>query len=70
MDLNPYATGGRVYRGVSSAPNIGPLTNLTGYKERDKKYKTRQKNQAVLRRLQARQQKRYMSSEFLKPPGV
>lgn len=63
-----YAVGSRTYRGVSSAPNIGPVTNKTGYAERDRKYQTRRRNRALLNRIQAKQKGRYMSSEYLSSP--
>jgi len=63
-----YAVGSRTYRGVSSAPNIGPVTDKTGYAERDRKYKTRRRNNALLKRIRAGQQKKYMSSDYLSAP--
>lgn len=69
MALNDFATGTRIYRGISSAPHIGPHSSLEGYAARDKKYQTLKKNNAALRRLQARQKNRYMSSDNLTPPG-
>ena len=66
---NKYTAGSRVYNGVSFAPHTGPHSSLEGYAARDKKYKTLKKNNAALRRLQARQKKRYMSSDNLTPPG-
>ncbi len=63
-----YAAGSRVYRGTSSAPNIGPVTNTEGYAERDRKYKTRMRNNALLKRIQAKQRKNYMSSDYLSSP--
>jgi hypothetical protein len=65
---NPYAAGNKVYRGTSSAPNYGPVTGKEGYADRDRKYKTQQKNNALLRRIKARQKGRYMSSENLSAP--
>lgn len=65
--FNPYAAGSKIYNGGSSAPNIGPVDKM-GYRERDLKYKTRQRNNAILRRLQARQSNRYMSSDNLSAP--
>ena len=65
---NSYAAGSKTYRGVSSAPHLGPHTSLEGYAERDKKYKTRKRNNALLRRIQARQQNRHMSSDALSAP--
>jgi hypothetical protein len=67
MDPSSYSVGTRVYRGTSSAPNIGPV-DKTGYAERDRKHRTRMRNQALLKRVQAKQQKRYMSSDYLSSP--
>lgn len=70
MPFNQYAAGSKTYRGVSSAPHIGPLTDVEGYKERDLKYRTRMRNNALLKRIQAGQKKRYMSADYLSaPPG-
>lgn len=68
MSSSSYAVGSKTYRGVSSAPNIGPVTDKQGYAERDRKYKTRQRNTALLRRIQAKQKKRYISSDYLSAP--
>lgn len=68
MSASSYAVGSKTYRGVSSAPNIGPVTNNEGYAERDLKYKTRRRNNALLKRIQAKQQKRYMSADYLSAP--
>ena len=68
MPFNQYAAGSKTYRGVSKAPNLGPVTDVEGYAQRDREYATRQKNNALLRRIQARQQKRYMSSANLSAP--
>jgi hypothetical protein len=62
-----YSVGRRVYRGVSSAPNIGPV-DKQGYAERDRKYKTRLKNQALMKRIKAKQKGRYISSDYLSSP--
>jgi hypothetical protein len=68
MDPSSYSVGSRVYRGVSSAPNIGPVTNKEGYEERDRKHRTRMKQQALMERFKAGQKKRYMSSAYLGSP--
>lgn len=68
MSTSSYAAGSKTYRGVSSAPNIGPVTNKEGYAERDLKYRTRRRNNALLKRVKAKQQKRYMSADFLSAP--
>lgn len=64
---NSYSAGSKIYNGGSSAPNIGPVDKM-GYRERDLKYKTRQRQNAILRRLQARQKGDYMSSANLSAP--
>lgn len=33
--IRPYATGSRVYQGARRAPNVGAVSNKTGYNERD-----------------------------------
>lgn len=68
MSTSSYAVGSKTYRGVSSAPNIGPVTNTEGYAERDLKYKTRRRNRALLNRVKAKQQGRYMSADYLSTP--
>lgn len=68
MSTSSYAAGSKTYRGVSSAPNIGPVTNTEGYKERDLVYKTRRRNNALLKRIKAKQQKRYLSADYLSAP--
>lgn len=68
MNPSSYSVGNRVYRGTSSAPNIGPVTDNQGYKERDRAYKTRMKNKALMKRYKAKQQKRYISSDYLSAP--
>lgn len=65
--FNAYSAGSKVYNGGSSAPTMGPV-DPAGYKERDLKYRTRKRNNAILRRLQARQKKNYMSSANLSAP--
>jgi hypothetical protein len=64
---NAYAAGSKVYNGGSSAPNIGPVDKM-GYRERDLKYKVRQRQNAILRRMQARQKGDYASSANLSAP--
>jgi hypothetical protein len=66
--FNSYAAGSKVYGGGRSAPNIGPVSDTMGYRERDLKYKTRQRNNAILRRLQARQKGDFGSSANLSAP--
>jgi len=63
--FNPYGVGDKVYGGGRSAPNIGPTRSPEGYRERDLKGKARRN--AMLKRLQAMQGGRYMSSDYLTP---
>ena len=68
MSNSSYSVGSKTYRGVSSAPNYGPVNGREGYAERDRKYQTRKRNTALLRRIQARQKKRYVSADNLSAP--
>jgi hypothetical protein len=63
--FNPYGAGAKVY-GLSGRPHptAGPV-DKTGYRKRDMEYQRRKRN-AMLRRMKAKQQKRYMSSDYLK----
>lgn len=62
MGFNPYAAGKKKY-GNKSAPNVGPV-DKSGYRERDARAKAHR--EALLRRLKAGQQKRYMSPDYLR----
>jgi hypothetical protein len=74
MSTSRYSVGSKTYRGVSSAPNIGPVNGREGYAQRDREYQTKKKNNnnarrnALLKRIQARQKGRYMSSDNLSAP--
>jgi hypothetical protein len=68
VDPSSYSVGSRIYRGGSSAPNIGPVTDKTGYAERDRAYRTRMRLNALKKRAKAKREKRYMSSEYLSAP--
>lgn len=70
MMYNKYTAGSRIYNGTSMSPHFGGGLDPLGYAARDKKYKTRKNNNALLRRIQARQQGRYISSDYLKPPAT
>lgn len=61
-----YAAGSKRY-GTRFAPNIGPTNTPEGYLERDAEG-IRSRN-ALLRRLKALREKRYMSSDALTPGG-
>lgn len=68
MAFNRYAAGSKTYNGVSKSPHSGGGLDPSGYAQRDREYQTRKKNNALLRRIQARQGKRYMSSDNLSSP--
>lgn len=68
MAINKYAAGSKTYRGVSSAPHLGPHTALEGYAERDREYDTRRRNNALLRRMKAKQSNQYLSADWLSAP--
>jgi hypothetical protein len=73
MSTSKYSVGSRTYRGTSSAPNYGPVNGKEGYAQRDREYQTRkkqssQRRNALLKRIQARQKGRYMSSDNLSAP--
>lgn len=67
--FNPYAAGDKVYGGGRHAPNVGP-SDKAGYRLRDQKAK--QHRNAVLRRMQAKQQGKYASPAALRhiPEGL
>lgn len=67
-NFQPYGAGNKQY-GLSgrSAPNIGPVANREGYRERDLKAKATRN--AMLRRMKARRQGRFMSDDYLDPQG-
>lgn len=67
-NFQPYAAGDKRY-GPSgrSAPNIGPVADKQGYRERD--LQTRAMRNAMLKRMQAGQRGRFMSSDYLNPQG-
>jgi hypothetical protein len=61
--FTPYAAGNKIYGGGRSMPTIGPV-DKSGYRERDAKAKARRN--ALLRRMKAGQQGRFMSSDWLR----
>lgn len=63
--FNPFGAGNKIYGSGRSAPNIGPTGRPDSYRERDNV--GRQKRNAMLRRLKARQRGKYMSSDSLTP---
>lgn len=73
MSTSRYSVGSKVYNGTRSAPNLGPVNGKEGYAQRDLEYQTRKKatamrKNALLKRIQARQKGRYMSSDNLSSP--
>lgn len=65
QSFNNYAAGKRRYgSGLRDAPNIGPSDPI-GYRERDATAAARRN--AMLRRLKAAQQGKFMSSAYLSP---
>lgn len=62
--FNSFAAGNRIYEGSRSAPNVGPVGDLTGYRKRDRQV-AMQRN-ALLKKLQARAGKRYASPDALR----
>ena len=63
--FNPYGAGQKVYGSGRSAPNIGPTSSPEGYRTRDLQAKARR--EAMLNRLKAGQQGRFMSQAYLQP---
>jgi hypothetical protein len=63
-DVLPYLVGNRVYNGYSNAPNVGPVADKTGYRERDLKHKARRN--AILRRLKAKNKGNYASPDSIR----
>lgn len=61
--FNPYAAGAKRY-GPSgrSAPNMGPVGNMSGYRQRDQ----RARRNALLRKLKAQQRGAYASADALR----
>ena len=73
MSNSKYSVGSKIYRGTSSSPNLGPVTNKEGYAQRDLEYDTKKKNsklkrKLLLQRIRAQQQGRHLSAENLKAP--
>ena len=62
--FNNYSAGNKVYGGGRSNPTSGPV-DKSGYKQRDAQAKAMR--DAMLRRMKARQEGRYMSSDNLTP---
>lgn len=60
---NPYAVGDKIYGGGRSFPTMGPVDPM-GYKERDAQVKARRN--AALRRMEAEQRGKFMSSAAMR----
>ena len=58
--FNKFAAGAK---GLGATPNLGPVGDKSGYKERDRNAAI--SRNALLRRLKARQQGRFMSNDNL-----
>lgn len=68
QSFQPYAAGKRKYGFTGrSAPNIGPVGDKTGYISRD--LEASAKRNAILARLKASKDKKFMSSAYLNPQG-
>lgn len=67
--FNPYGAGAKVYGSGRSFPTMGKVTDQEGYEERDRQANVRRqqmRRNALLRRVQAGQQGRYMSPDWLR----
>lgn len=62
--FNKFGAGNKQY-GTAGAPNTGPVGDKSGYQQRDSEAKSMRN--ALLRRMKARQNKNYMSSDNLSP---
>lgn len=62
-DFQRYAAGNKLYGSGRSYPTSGPVDPL-GYRERDAMVS--RKRNAMLRRMQAQQKQKYMSSNWLR----
>lgn len=61
--INPYSAGEKIYGGGRSHPTMGPVDKL-GYAERDLKHRARRN--AILRKMQAKQDGNYASADALR----
>ena len=62
--FNSYSAGSKHYGGGRSMPNIGPVKNKGGYKQRDRRLSA--KRQALLSQIQARLGGNHMSADNLR----
>lgn len=66
--FQPFGAGPKRYGPTGrTSPNIGPTSNLAGYRTRDQQAQV--KRNAVLARLKAGQKNNYMSRQYLNPYG-
>lgn len=67
QQFNPYSAGNKQYTGAGTAtPNSGPVgaAGQQGYDERE--FQAKMRRNAMLRRMQAGQSGRYMSSDWMR----
>lgn len=63
---NAYSAGDKLYGPAGrSAPNVGPVQNMGGYRERDNR--AAQMKSAMMRRLKALRQGKYASANAQRP---
>lgn len=62
--FQPYAAGRKVYGGGRSAPNVGPVTNTQGYRERD--LRQRAMKQRMLKKLKKKREGAYADPAVLR----
>lgn len=62
--FNPYGVGNKTYGTGRSAPNVGPVSDKSGYRMRDQQ--ARMRRNALLKRMQKGQRGQYMSSDWLR----
>jgi len=65
QSFNSFAAGNKNYGSGRSAPNVGPVRDMSGYRERDNKAKGMRA--ALLRRMQAQQKGNFASSAAQTP---
>lgn len=64
QSVSPYAVGNKIYGGGRSMPNIGPVDDKLGYKERDLKHQARRN--AISRRIKAKTSGKHASADALR----
>lgn len=63
-DFQRYAAGKKRYGAGRTAPNIGPVADKLGYRQRDNRLRT--KRNAILRRMKAKQRGAFASANYLR----